>query len=412
MPGRFEALKSVPYRRYWLGSMASVGSTQLYFISMSWLVFELSGSPFDLGLLGAAISVPTILATLIGGLVADRFNRRRILIMTTGTAAFLLLLLAYLDAGEVVRVWHVLVISSLLGLVQGFDFPARTSIFPALIKPGQMMSAVSLNSILWQGSRMILPAIGGLIIALADTSLVFVLCALGFFTMLRVLFTLNVTQDFRTEGDAWGEFIDGVVFVLENRLFLVLILLTWISMFFGTSYVQIMPIFADLLESGEKGYGLLISATGVGSVLGNLYIGRFQQTRRLGLMMLGGAALAPISLMGFSLVTGTLADVHGSFWLSCLFAAAAAAFSSVFLVSSMTVLQLKVPDGLRGRVMGIHSVTFSLIALGGLIAGALAARYSAPIALVIGAGVVLISVIWVSVRKTDILFLDGRKLES
>ena len=128
--------------------------------------------------------------------------------------------------------------------------------------------------------------------------------------------------------------------------------------------------------------------------------------------MLGGAALAPISLMGFSLVTGTLADTQGAFLLSCLFAAIAAAFSSVFLVSSMTILQLKVPDGLRGRVMGIHSVTFSLIALGGLIAGVLAASYSAPIALVIGAGIVLMSVIWVSYRSPHILFLDGTKLES
>ena len=157
---RFDALASLPYRRFWLGSMASVGSTQLYFIAMAWLVFELSGSPLDLGFLGAAMALPTIAATLIGGIVADRFNRRSILLATTNVAAILLLLLAALDFTGVVRVWHVLVISGLLGLVQGFDFPARSSIFPALIQPHQMMSAVALNSILWQGTRMILPAIG------------------------------------------------------------------------------------------------------------------------------------------------------------------------------------------------------------------------------------------------------------
>ena len=110
---RFDALNSGPYRRFWLGSIASVGSTQLYFIAMAWLVFELSGSPLDLGLLGAAIATPTIIATLVGGLVADRFNRRPILILTTGTTAVLLLLLAALDASEFVRIWHVLVISGL-----------------------------------------------------------------------------------------------------------------------------------------------------------------------------------------------------------------------------------------------------------------------------------------------------------
>ena len=407
---RFDALASAPYRRFWLGSIASVGSTQLYFIAMAWLVFELSNSPLDLGLLGAATAVPNILATLIGGLVADRVNRRTILILTTGISTVLMLLLAALDATGLVRVWHLLLISGLLGLVQGFDFPARSSIFPSLIEPKQMLSAVALNSILWQGSRMIFPAIGGILIALTDTSLIFVLCGLGFITMLMVLCWLEVVQVIQAKTDPWNEFKEGLRFVLHNRLFLTLILLTWISMFFGTSYIQIMPIFADILQSGERGYGLLISATGVGSVAGNLFISRFQQSRRLGLMMLSCAALAPFSLIGFSLVAGTLANVAGAFWLASLFAVMTAAFSSVFLVSSMTVLQLKVPDKLRGRVMGIHSITWSMIALGGLIAGALASKFSAPVAVVIGAVIVLSSVIWVTIRKLELLNLNVHQL--
>jgi len=407
---RFDALASAPYRRFWLGSIASVGSTQLYFIAMAWLVFELSNSPLDLGLLGAATAVPNILATLIGGLVADRVNRRTILILTTGISTVLMLLLAALDATGLVLVWHVLLISGLLGLVQGFDFPARSSIFPSLIEPKQMLSAVALNSILWQGSRMIFPAIGGILIALTDTSLIFVLCGLGFITMLMVLCWLEVVQVIQAKTDPWIEFKEGLRFVLHNRLFLTLILLTWISMFFGTSYIQIMPIFADILQSGERGYGLLISATGVGSVAGNLFISRFQQSRRLGLMMLSCAALAPFSLIGFSLVAGTLANVAGAFWLASLFAVMTAAFSSVFLVSSMTVLQLKVPDKLRGRVMGIHSITWSMIALGGLIAGALASKFSAPVAVVIGAVIVLSSVIWVTIRKLELLNLNVHQL--
>ena len=407
---RFDALASAPYRRFWLGSIASVGSTQLYFIAMAWLVFELSNSPLDLGLLGAATAVPNILATLIGGLFADRVNRRTILIFTTGISTMLLLLLAALDATGFVLVWHVLLISGLLGLVQGFDFPARSSIFPSLIEPKQMLSAVALNSILWQGSRMIFPAIGGILIALTDTSLIFVLCGLGFITMLMVLCWLEVVQVIQAKADPWHEFKEGLRFVLHHRLFLILILLTWISMFFGTSYIQIMPIFADILQSGERGYGLLISATGVGSVAGNLFISRFQQSRRLGLMMLSCAALAPFSLIGFSLVAGTLANVAGAFWLASLFAVMTAAFSSVFLVSSMTVLQLKVPDKLRGRVMGIHSITWSMIALGGLIAGALASKFSAPVAVVIGAVIVLSSVICVTIRKLELLNLNIHQL--
>ena len=406
---RFDALASAPYRRFWLGSIASVGSTQLYFIAMAWLVFELSNSPLDLGLLGAATAVPNILATLIGGLFADRVNRRTILIFTTGISTMLLLLLAALDATGFVLVWHVLLISGLLGLVQGLDSPARSSIFPSLIEPKQMLSAVALNSILWQGSRMIFPAIGGILIALTDTSLIFVLCGLGFITMLMVLCWLEVVQVIQTKADTWHEFKEGLRFVLHHRLFLILILLTWISMFFGMSFIQIMPIFADILQSGERGYGLLISATGVGSVAGNLFISRFQQSRRLGLMMLSCAALAPFSLLGFSLVAVTLANVVGVFWLASLFVAMTAAFSSVFLVSSMTVLQIRVPDKLRGRVMGIHSITWSMIALGGLMSGALASKFSAPVAVVIGAVIVLSSVIWITIRQLDLLNLNVRQ---
>ena len=403
---RFDALSSAPYRRFWLGSIASVGSTQLYFISKAWLVFELSGSALDLGFLGAATAVPTIFATLIGGLVADRINRRSVLILTSGISAVLLLVLGVLDASELVRVWHVLLISSLLGLVQGFDFPARSSIFPALIEKKQMMSAVSLNSILWQGSRMILPAIGGFLISITDTSLIFFICGIGFFCMMTVLLTLEVRQDNHANDAPWHEFKEGVKFVLHHRLFLTLILLSWTSMFFGTSYVQIMPLFADMLQSGERGYGLLISATGVGSIIGNLFISRYQQSRKLGIMMLSCAAIAPCSLIGFSLVAWIMAGIAGAFWMACCFAILTAALSSVFLVSSMTVLQIKVPDAFRGRVMGIHSITFSMISLGGLAAGVLAVQFSAPVAVVIGAFVVLSSVTWVVFKVREISNLD------
>ena len=403
---RFDALSSAPYRRFWLGSIASVGSTQLYFISKAWLVFELSGSALDLGFLGAATAVPTIFATLIGGLVADRINRRSVLILTSGISAVLLLVLGVLDASELVRVWHVLLISALLGLVQGFDFPARSSIFPALIEKKQMMSAVSLNSILWQGSRMILPAIGGFLISITDTSLIFFICGLGFFSMITVLLTLDVRQDNHANDAPWHEFKEGVKFVMNHRLFLTLILLSWISMFFGTSYVQIMPLFADMLQSGERGFGLLISATGVGSIIGNLFITRYQDSRKLGIMMLSSAAMAPFFLLGFSLVAWILSGTSGVFWLACCFAILNAAFSSVFLVSSMTVLQIQVPDAFRGRVMGIHSITFGMMTMGGLSAGVLASQFSAPVAVIIGAIVVLSSVIWAVFKVSEIVKLD------
>ncbi|MED5408830.1 MAG: MFS transporter [Pseudomonadota bacterium] len=405
-----QALRSRPYRRFWLGSIGSTGATQMYFVAMAWLVFKLSGSAFDLGLLGAATALPTIAATLAGGLVADRFNRRNVLIVTNLLAAALLAALALLDATGVVRVWHVLAVAGLLGMVHGFDLPARISIFTALIEPHQMMSAVALNSILWQATRMVLPALGGILIAVGGTAVVFMLCSTGFIVMILVLVALAVPHKTGTRSNTWHDFIDGARFIGQNRLFYLLIALTWIMMFFGTSYVQIMPIFVDIMGSEERGYGILISATGVGSVLGTIIISRFQQSQNLGRIMLGGALLAALSLYGFAANAGFAGNSSYVFIVASGFAVLYSAFSSFYLISSMTILQLKVPDDLRGRVMGIHSITFSLIALGGLSAGSLAAMVSAPFAVAAGATVLLVSTGWMMLRFNTVRQLDGRTL--
>ena len=171
-----------------------------------------------------------------------------------------------------------------------------------------------------------------------------------------------------------------------------------------------MPVFADLLQSGERGYGLLISVTGVGSVIGTLLIGQFQQSQRLGRVMLFSAGLSPCALFGFALVTGVAPNAPAAFGLASFFVMLSAALSSIFLVSSMTVLQLNVPDELRGRVMGIHSITFSLIALGGLVAGVLATVFTAPAGVMIGAAVVLVLVLWAMIRQREVHDFDGRPL--
>jgi MFS family permease len=407
---KLDALQSPRYRRFWLGSMASVGATQLYFVGMAWLVFELSGSALNLGLLGVAIAIPTIFATLAGGSLADRTDRRQMLLVTSALAGTALAVLALLDAMGLVTVWQVLLIAALLGLISGFEIPARVSLFPTLVRPEQMMSAVALNSILWQSTRMVLPAIGGVLIAIADTALVFVLCAAGFAVMIFVLTSLEIQHPRADSDRARGGLREAAGFIAQQRLFLLLIGLTWITMFFGTSYVQILPVFSQLLGGGERGYGLLLSATGVGSVTGTVLVGRLQQSRYLGRVMLGGAAAAALSLLGFAAVGSYGITMPGAFAAACACAMLTGLFGSTFLITSMTVLQLKVPDALRGRVMGIHSITFSLIALGGLVMGPLAESFSAPIAVTSGALVVFTSVVTVFLGYPSIRRLDGREL--
>lgn len=400
---RYPALGFPLYRRYWLASFASVGATQLITLGQGWLIFELSGSAVQLGLLGAAAALPNILMTLAGGVIADRFDKRRILMCTSLATTLLLATLAWLDATDRVAVWHVLTVAALVSLITGLDWPVRVSLYPQLIERSAFMSAVALNSFIWQATRMAVPAAGGLVIAATDTSVVFAAGAAGFFVMFAVITSIPIRHTPVAPGSPWQQVREGVGYIWHTPLFRWLILTTFVGMFFSQSVNQIMPVFAAALDSGETGFGYLLSAGGVGSVTGTLLIGGIQRFRRLGAMMLGGAACAALTMMGFAALA-----TNGWFAASLAAVFLASLFASVFMISSMTVMQLTVPDRLRGRVMGIHTMGFSLMPLGGLLLGALVERLGAAPAVWIGSGVYLAVVAWVAVARPVIRSLDGR----
>ena len=398
----YPALKSTLYRRYWLASFASVGATQLVTLGQGWLIFELSGSAVQLGILGAAAAVPSIVMTLIGGVVADRFDKRVILMCTSGVITALLSLLAWLDYAEVVKIWHVFTIAASVSLITGLDWPVRVSIYPQLVERSAFMSAVALNSFIWQGTRMAIPALGGIIIAVTDTWVVFAVGALGFLVMLVVISGIHVKVEDAENSSPLEQVVEGVRFIWREDLFKWLILLTFVGMFFANSYVQIMPVFADLLDSGETGFGYLLSAGGVGSVLGTLLMGGVHKYERLGKVMLQSAALSVAALMLFAWFTAS-----GWFYLALFMTFLASVFASVFLIGSMTVLQLTVPDQLRGRVMGIHTIGFNLIPLGGLFLGVTAEFAGAAGAVFIGSGIFLFSIAGVAIVSSSVRDLDG-----
>ena len=401
------ALHSPLYRRYWLGSLASIGATQLLVLGKGWLVFELSGSPLKLGLLGAAGAIPQILVTLFGGVLADRLDKRKVIMTTSLVICSLLLILAALDATGVVEVWHVIVIAALIGLTSGFDWPARQAFFPSLIDRKHMTSAVALNSILWQGTRMVVPAIGGIIIAVSSTAVIFLAAAAGFFTMFLVLASFDVVHRVTERGNSLHQFVEGLKFIITSKLFAVLIPLTWVVTFFGVSFIQLMPVFAEILSVGERGFGFLLSASGVGSVTGTMFIVVVQKTRRLGWLILAGSLFASLALFGISVVTNYADTIQNAYAIAICFVFLMSMFNSMYLISSMTVLQMRVPDALRGRVMGIHGITFSLISLGALFGGSVASAYTAPIAVAVGASIVMFAVLLVAATQSEIRNLKG-----
>ena len=401
----YPALANPSYRRYWLGSLASVGATQLLNLGQAWLVYELSGSAFILGLLGLAAALPSLAMMIFGGVIADQFDKRLILMLTSLATALALIVLMLLDLAEVVEVWHVLVIAAFISLITGLDWPTRSALFPLLVERPAYMSAVALNAFIWQSTRMVIPALGGLVLAVSDTWVIFALGAAGFILMFTALLTVNVPHEAKPAAPALQQVAEGFRFILHTPLFAALLMLTFSGMLLSNAYIQILPVFADLLGRGETGYGTLLSAGGVGSVIGTVLMGGVERLRRLGLIMLSAATLMGTVLIAFAWVAEA-----GYYYLAVLLVLVTAIFSSAFMVITMTVMQLLVPDGLRGRVMGIYSMGFSLAPLGGLLLGTIS-EYSSPGLAVIATNLGFVALVaLIGWRQRLIRDLSGRAL--
>lgn len=373
---RYPALGYPLYRRYWMASLASVGGWQIASMAQAWLVFDLSGSTLDLGILGAATAIPAVALSVFGGVIADRFEKRQVLIYSTWVNAALLFVLALLDFQGVIEVWHVWLIAAGISATSGVDWPTRQSYFPHLIERPALLSAVALNSVLWQSTRMVVPAFGGLLVAWIDTAPVFVLGGVGYLVMLVVLSRMSVRVPGSREGSPLQQMMDGLGFIVRHALFRNLLVLSFCTMFFVTSYIQLMPAFAALLGAEARGFGLLMSATGLGSVAGTVLVGTLKTGRSYGKVLIGAAFAYPVLLYGFA-----AAAMIQHFQLAVSVAVVSGVFGSVFLILSTTAMQAEVPDELRGRVMGVHGITYSLMPLGALVVGAAATHIGAPLAM-------------------------------
>ncbi|MBO6656581.1 MAG: MFS transporter [Pseudomonadales bacterium] len=408
---QFKALRHKQFRNYWLGSFTSVGATQLQVMGLAWLVYELSESALMLGYLGAAMGFPAVLTTLFGGALADRVNKRRLLEATSILTFLLLALLSWLDWSGQVTAWHAIAIAAGISIITGFDWPARQAIFPALIEREDMMSAVALTTVIWQATRMVMPALGGVVIALTDTWVLFMLCSLGFFFMYLVLINLEVKAGpVAAPQSTLQQIREGITFILTTRTFYVLLGLSYAVFFFGMIYMQLMPAFIDMLGVGERGYGYMLSVTGLGAVTGTAISGTLQRSHRLGLSMLLSAATFCLFIYLFAAVS--YISFGGAYFVALLIIFAAALFSSVFMVTSTTVLQLEVPDELRGRVMGFHAITYNLAPLGALMGGAIAEVTNPSIAVSIMISLLLCLILWILVTQESIRKIDGQLLTS
>jgi MFS family permease len=353
-----------------------------------WLIYELTESPLFLGYVGLAQAIPAIVLNLVGGVVADRLNRRILILCTQILNAIIIAILATLTLLGQVEVWHVLVIAFCSGAVNAFDQPARQAIYPTLITPSVMTSAVALNSAIWQGVRIIAPALAGFIISAAGTSTVFYMGSAGFVIMAIVMIRLNVPpSEERSSTSPLGDLVQGLKYIKDNSIFTFLIGMTFFNSFFGMSYMTMMPVFAvDILKVGAEGQGQLLSISGLGALLITLFLGSKSNLGHEGFRVIGGAVLFGITVAAFAITS----QFVGSFPLALTLMFIVGVCSSTYMIAIMTSLQLMVPDTMRGRVMGFYSMTWSILPLGGMQAGAIANAIGAHWALVIGGAAVVL----------------------
>tara|TARA_Y100001936_G_scaffold243132_1_gene281531 strand:- start:30501 stop:31637 length:1137 start_codon:yes stop_codon:yes gene_type:complete len=375
-------------------------------MAQGWLIVDgLGGSALSLGYLGAASSLPTILINLFGGALADRIDRRKLIMIISGCASLVLLILAVLDSTNYVKIWHVILLASIQAFIMGFDGPVRSSFFPLLIERKHMMSAVALGSIMWQFSRLVTPVLGGIIIRYGDTHTVFYIAVLGWLSMLISIYSIKLSlENIKRHKNVFTEINEGIRFIASRTDFKILIGLTYSTHFFGFQYLQLMPLFAQKLGRDADGFGLLLSSTGLGSLLGTLIVAKVRKSNNVGKIMLMGSLLFCVSISFFSLVT--------TFYLAIVFLFIGGACNTIFFVIGMTVLQVRVPENIRGRVMGIYTITFSLIPLGGLMSGIVANIFDITVAVLVGSTILAIIFTFMFITQPTFRNLSGSSFES
>lgn len=382
--GTFAALRTPAYFRYWLGLVFYVLGHRAEYVTYAWVVWQLTEDPLYLGYLGMAQGIPLLVFQLVGGVLADRVHRLRLLVVTQVLTSITLTLVFVLTLLGAVRVHHLLVLAALSNVFRAFDEPTRMALITQLVDRPRLSNAITLGSIPWQAGRMIGPSITGVLIAAFGGTVGFGLAALASYGALIMYAGLKLRGELPVAHDrnALGQFVDGLAFVGNNFVFTSLIGLALLNSLFGISYLTLLPIYADkLFGTGSTGYGLLQAAHGCGALMGTLTLASMAHLiRRPGSALLMGAAGLGVSLIVFS-----RAPLFG-FALAVLLPVG---FCNTFYLTQInSLLQHNVPDQLRGRVMSLYSLCFNLAPLGGLLAGAMAAAVDARFAVMVGGAIV------------------------
>jgi MFS family permease len=398
------ALRHRNFQLFFGGQLISLTGTWMQSVAQAWLVYSMTKSALLLGSVGFASQIPVFLVAPFGGITADRTNRQRLVIATQICSMILAGILALLTLSGRIQVWHIFLLAGLLGVVNAFDIPGRQAFLVDMVGKEDLMNAIALNSSMFNGARVIGPAVAGILVARIGEGWCFAANSLSYIAVIVGLLLMHVQSPPRSSlHSPIEDIIEGFQWVNQTKIIRALLLLIGLVSLVGMPYTVLMPVFADkILHGGARGLGILMGATGVGALLGALTLAAKTGIKGLGRWIVITCATLGISLFLFSFST--------SFWLSAALLLPCGYSMMLQMACSNTLIQTIVPDHLRGRVMSLYSMMFMGMApFGAFFGGALANRIGAPMTVAAGGIACVLGAIWFG-RALPELRIEARRL--
>lgn len=381
------ALRHRNFQLFFTGQLISLIGTWMQSVAQSWLVYRLTGSSALLGLVAFAGQIPVFLLAPIGGYAADRVKRHRMVIATQISSMVLALILAALTLGGRIQIWQLFLLSTLLGIVNAFDIPARQSFLVEMVGREDLMNAIALNSTMFNGARIIGPAIAGVLVAKIGEGWCFFANGISYIAVIVGLLFMQVDRVRRAPAmlSPWQTIREGFNYVGRTVPIRAIVQLIALVSFAGLPYTVLMPIFADrILHGGAQALGILMGFAGLGALCGALFMASRTALKGFTLWIPCAAAAFSVCLAGFALST--------TLWLSCAMLLLAGCAVMIQTSASNTLIQSIVPDHLRGRTMSVYTMMFIGVGpIGAMVSGFAADSFGARGTILIGAAICLLA---------------------
>jgi MFS family permease len=395
----FRALRHRNYRLFFGGQSISLVGTWMQQIAMSWLVYRLTNSTFLLGIVGFLGQIPTFLLAPFAGVIADKYNRHRVLIVTQTLAMLQALILSALVLANCITVGHIMTLSIFLGLVNSFDIPVRQAFTVEMIEEREDLgNAIALNSSMVNAARLLGPSLAGILIAGLGEGICFLLNAISYTAVIASLLAMKITPRQIAPSDAHllHGLREGFVYAFNFAPIRSILLLLGLVSLMGVPYQVLMPVFArDIFHGGPRTLGFLMAMSGVGALTGAIYL-----AGRKCIVGLGKIIALACGLFGSALIMFALSTV---LWFSIAVICVAGFAMMIQMAASNTVLQTVVEEDKRGRIMSLYTMSFmGMVPFGNLLAGSLGGKIGAPNTLLLGGTCCIIGAL-VFVRKVPLL---------